>query len=56
MVAESGGKWDIPRDELKFDQELGRGNFGIVHKGNSTTHQKFHINNVQVTTYFSIHI
>ena len=38
MVAEAGGKWDIPRSELKFtdDQKLGSGNFGIVYKGNFT--------------------
>ena len=32
-IAEDGGKWDIPRSELKIDKELGRGNFGIVFKG-----------------------
>ena len=32
-IAEGGGKWDIPRTELKKDKELGRGNFGIVYKG-----------------------
>ena len=32
-LAEEGGKWDIPRTELTFDKELGRGNFGIVSKG-----------------------
>ena len=32
-IGESGGKWDIPRSELIKDKELGRGNFGIVYKG-----------------------
>lgn len=33
-IGEGGGKWDIPRSELTTDKELGRGNFGIVYKGN----------------------
>ena len=36
MVAEAGGQWDIPRSEISCDKELGRGNFGIVYKGNLT--------------------
>ena len=32
-IGENGGKWDIPRSELIKDKELGRGNFGIVYKG-----------------------
>ena len=32
-IAEAGGKWDIPRTELDMGTELGRGNFGIVLKG-----------------------
>ena len=34
LLAEAGGQWDIPRTELTKDVELGRGNFGIVYKGN----------------------
>jgi len=34
LLAEEGCKWDIPRGELHKDKELGRGNFGIVYKGN----------------------
>ena len=34
MVAEAGGKWNIPRSELTQDIKLGQGNFGIVYKGN----------------------
>ena len=32
-IGDGGGKWDIPREELQKDKELGRGNFGIVYKG-----------------------
>ena len=31
--ANEGGKWQVPRSELSQDVELGRGNFGVVHKG-----------------------
>ena len=33
MLAKEG-KWAIDRSELKKGRELGRGNFGIVYKGN----------------------
>jgi hypothetical protein len=48
MVSEAGGQWDIPRSELSKDKELGRGNFGIVYKGNFTFQQICPINSISV--------
>ena len=44
-IADGGGKWDIPRSELKKEKELGRGNFGIVYKGRFYNHRELYILN-----------
>ena len=44
-IAEAGGKWDIPRSELDMGTELGRGNFGIVLKGDILLLENVHRQN-----------
>ena len=50
-IADGGGKWDIPRSELKKEKELGRGNFGIVYKGRFHNHCELHFQIVDIKTF-----
>ena len=50
-IADGGGKWDIPRSELKKEIELGRGNFGIVYKGRFHNHCELHFQIVDIKTF-----
>lgn len=38
-IGSAGGDWDTPRSELSIGEELGHGNFGVVHKGKTGTDQ-----------------
>ena len=52
-LAEEGCKWDIPRGELHKDKELGRGNFGIVYKGNLIQGKLFYVVLYQIVSIIS---